>query len=144
VADDDCACIDNDGDGYGETATPACPYPQWDCDDDPSDDPPECATCNCGKPRCAPCARCINPGEYEGPLGDPTCFDGLDNDCDGRLDDPDDRGCQQLDWSIPSQADASEYGPDLPLKSRTSNLLAIVLLAMGMILFLKFVHRKER
>jgi len=26
-------CIDLDGDGYGAPASPACLYPQWDCDD---------------------------------------------------------------------------------------------------------------
>ncbi|HRY96542.1 MAG TPA: S8 family serine peptidase, partial [Myxococcota bacterium] len=28
----------------------------------------------------------VNPGAFEGGLGDPTCADGLDNDCDGNTD----------------------------------------------------------
>jgi Putative metal-binding motif len=28
----------------------------------------------------------VNPAATEGPMGDPTCFDGLDNDCDGLAD----------------------------------------------------------
>ena len=34
LADPGCACNDGDGDGYGDPATPACLYPQWDCDDE--------------------------------------------------------------------------------------------------------------
>ncbi len=51
-----------------------------DCDDDPSDDPAVCATCtNCGQPGCSACAKCINPGAVE------VC-DGVDNQCDGQVD----------------------------------------------------------
>jgi len=40
LADPECACNDGDGDGYGDPATPACTYPQWDCDDaDPDVNP---------------------------------------------------------------------------------------------------------
>ena len=61
-------CTDIDGDGYGAPASPLCTFPQWDCDDsDPH----------------------VNPGATEGPAGDPTCSDGLDNDCDGAVDDAD-------------------------------------------------------
>ena len=28
----------------------------------------------------------VNPGAIEGPASDPTCFDGIDNDCDGSID----------------------------------------------------------
>ena len=57
-------CIDNDGDGYGDPASPDCTYPELDCDDSDQD---------------------INPGAVE------NCSDGLDNDCDGLIDseDPD-------------------------------------------------------
>ncbi len=58
-------CQDLDQDGYGSPASPACPYPELDCDDlDPS----------------------VNPGATEGPAGDPTCSDQVDNDCDGLAD----------------------------------------------------------
>ena len=57
-------CIDSDGDGYGESASPACPYPYRDCDDtDPF----------------------VYPGYPESHKMD-NCDDGKDNDCDGLTD----------------------------------------------------------
>jgi hypothetical protein len=35
----------------------------------------------------------VNPGATEGPAGDPTCTDGLDNDCDGLTDEAQDPDC---------------------------------------------------
>ena len=58
-------CFDNDGDGYGDPDSIYCTYPGWDCDD--------------GNPD-------VNPGNLEGPDGDPTCHDTLDNDCDNEVD----------------------------------------------------------
>jgi len=53
-------CWDNDSDGFRDEASGGN-----DCDDaDPY----------------------VNPGESEGPPGDPTCADGSDNDCDGYAD----------------------------------------------------------
>ena len=66
-----CECTDGDSDGYGDPGCEDCTYPETDCDD--------------GNPD-------INPGATEGPNGDPTCSDTLDNDCDGIADLPDD-GC---------------------------------------------------
>lgn len=85
-------CTDNDGDGYGSPGSASCLHPEEDCDDDPTDDPSICTTCACGETECAPCARCIYPEAAEGPYGDPTCGDAVDNDCDGIADAPDD-GC---------------------------------------------------
>ena len=85
-------CIDNDADGYGNPASALCIHSALDCDDDPTDDSSTCTTCTCGETECAPCARCIHPAATEGPHGDPTCSDTLDNDCDGIADLPDD-GC---------------------------------------------------
>jgi hypothetical protein len=59
------ACVDGDGDGYGVEASAYCTYPEEDCDDTDPD---------------------VNPGAVEGPYDDPTCEDGLDNDCDGLTD----------------------------------------------------------
>jgi hypothetical protein len=77
-------CTDNDGDGYGSPASASCRYPGFDCDDNNQD---------------------IHPGATEGPNGDPTCSDTVDNDCDGITDTPDE-GCvkgvildQELDVS---------------------------------------------
>jgi len=64
-------CIDKDGDGYGNPAAPWCTFSQLDCDDSNPD---------------------VNPGTTEGPYGDPTCSDELDNDCDDDTD-VDDSGC---------------------------------------------------
>ncbi|MBN2020002.1 MAG: putative metal-binding motif-containing protein [Sedimentisphaerales bacterium] len=57
--DTDCYCPDADGDGYGATASPCCPYAGIDCNDnDPN----------------------INPGATE------ICDNGKDDDCDGFTD----------------------------------------------------------
>jgi len=64
-------CTDNDGDGYGSPGSPSCPHSELDCDDNNLN---------------------INPGATEGRFGDPTCSDGLDNNCDG-LTDIEDSGC---------------------------------------------------
>ena len=63
-------CIDDDGDGYsvGTCGSECGPV---DCDDTNPD---------------------VNPDAFEGPGGDSTCSDGLDNDCDGAID-VDDLGC---------------------------------------------------
>lgn len=58
-------CVDLDGDGYGDPANLACGHSKLDCDD--------------GNPD-------VNPGMMEGPYGDETCDDGLDNDCTGFAD----------------------------------------------------------
>ena len=57
------SCWDVDGDGYYDETCGGD-----DCDDSEAD---------------------VNPGVTEGPPGDPTCSDGLDNDCDGTADDED-------------------------------------------------------
>ena len=67
-------CTDLDGDGYGNPGSERCEYPFFDCDDSN----PE-----------------INPGIQEGPNGDLTCSDFLDNDCDGAID-SEDIGCRPL------------------------------------------------
>jgi hypothetical protein len=60
-----CVCNDVDEDGYGDPACGSCTYYGLDCDDSDPD---------------------VNPGALEGPDGDPTCTDTLDNDCDGSAD----------------------------------------------------------
>lgn len=73
------SCIDNDGDGYGNPADASCTYPELDCDDSDPD---------------------LNPGAIEGPFGDDTCSDGLDNDCDGFID-ANDSDCDDVVVTFP-------------------------------------------
>lgn len=58
-------CLDLDQDGYGSPASAACAYPEEDCDANDA---------------------AVHPGAVEGPYGDPLCYDGKDNDCDGYVD----------------------------------------------------------
>lgn len=64
-------CVDGDGDGYGNPAAPDCAHPEPDCDD--------------VRPE-------VRPGAMEGPFGGATCTDGLDNNCNGLIDEAD-PGC---------------------------------------------------
>lgn len=93
--DDNCDLVlaeaeyDDDGDGYVECTLSGTPAEGicggQDCDDDPTDDPADCFDCNninqcvIGN-HCTHCAICINPGQSE------KIPDGVDNDCDGLVD----------------------------------------------------------
>lgn len=65
------AVDDEDGDGFLSIVCHPLPPCGGDCDD--------------SNPN-------VNPDATEGPHGDPTCSDGLDNDCDGKTDE-NDRDC---------------------------------------------------
>ena len=83
ACDDGAWCTDPDACTAGQ-----CGGPARSCDDaDPCTDD----LCDEGLDSCdnSPVA---DPPEIEGPEGDPTCSDGLDNDCDG-LTDAADTGC---------------------------------------------------
>jgi hypothetical protein len=137
-----CDCIDNDGDGFGSPACISCPDRRLDCDDDTSDDPIEvdCATCTCGEIDCSPaCAKCIHPGDVEGPAGDPTCSDGIDNDCDHRIDHPADSDCP---WDL-AGAQTSTVEPKSLVRSGAVNRLAFLLLPLAAILILRIVRRNK-
>jgi hypothetical protein len=69
-------CVDNDGDGYGYPASLDCLYLQWDCNDSNPEQ---------------------NPGLPEGPFGEPSCSDGVDNDCNGYTDTRDYKCCECID-----------------------------------------------
>jgi alpha-tubulin suppressor-like RCC1 family protein len=81
-------CIDSDGDGYGtDGATGVCLG--VDCDDS---------------------SEFARPGLTEGPNGDPTCSDSLDNDCSGDFDAAD-PACMVVESDpIFTQFSASQYG----------------------------------
>jgi hypothetical protein len=95
-------CTDRDGDGYGNPGSLACPYAEHDCND--------------ANPN-------VNHGVEEGPIGDPTCFDGLDNDCDTLIDN-EDRACLPCD--TPEDCDDGNPCTDETCESRhcvyTSNV----------------------
>jgi len=82
-------CHDNDKDGYGNPASDSCTYPLLDCDDSNG---------------------AVNPAMKEGPVGDGTCSDTWDNDCNGLVDE-DDAMCQS-------------EGVDLHVKVKSSSSLA--------------------
>jgi len=45
----------------------------------------------------------VNPGATEGPPGDPTCSDGLDNECDGFTDTLEDLDCAAAPCTVPAE-----------------------------------------
>ena len=80
----DSACADSDGDGYSGAR-------------DPNFDPLYGFYGACYDD-CLDTNPAVNPGAREGPLGSPTCADGLDNDCDGLVDAIDTLDC----WDYPA------------------------------------------
>jgi hypothetical protein len=64
-------CVDNDEDGYGDPANANCDYPELDCDD--------------SNPH-------VNPGEEE------VCDNGIDDNCDGKIDAADSNCKSGLPW----------------------------------------------
>jgi alpha-tubulin suppressor-like RCC1 family protein len=100
-ADDACSnsvqyYLDSDGDGFGdpEQEISSCsPVAGYVTNGDDCDDSSEFA----------------RPGLTEGPNGDPTCSDGLDNDCDGSPD-ANDPACVVIESDpIFTQLSASQY-----------------------------------
>jgi hypothetical protein len=136
-------CVDEDEDGYGVENMEWCDYPEPDCDDDPTDDPLACTDCTCGEAECAPCARCINPGAAEGPCCGPTCFDEIDNDCDGLTDKFDDPDCS-IPCGCPPSAEASVYGPGAVMKSGALAQVGLFLVPVAQILLLRRLLRRKR
>jgi len=105
--------IDNDCDGLADAADPDCEAPPEVCDNGVDDNgnglvdcaDPQCdgfvdGACATGLPGICAAGTFVcegggqvcsqnQPAGTEGPFGDQTCFDGLDNDCDGLADDND-------------------------------------------------------
>jgi len=72
-------CVDIDEDGYGVSGFVSCPHPEFDCDDsDPA----------------------INPGASEGPAGDASCTDEIDNDCNDQTDNAEEPKCNPDDLNM--------------------------------------------
>jgi hypothetical protein len=111
-------CSDLDGDGYGDPGCVLCTYAEADCDDEDVH---------------------VNPGAKEGPPWDPSCRDGLDNDCNGSMDGAD-HGCQ---YTGVANAEASVYGKSSLSASGTFNSLALFLIPVGALFFLKIGRRKR-
>ena len=85
-------CVDQDGDGYGSPASALCSAPELDCNDNEFD---------------------ANPGMSEGPVGSDSCSDGLDNDCNGLVDNLD-PGCQGPDGPCSDPSAVVDFpDPDL-------------------------------
>lgn len=97
------SCTDGDGDGYAVEGGACGPV---DCDDGNAD---------------------VNPGASEGPAGDPTCSDTLDNDCDGLVDLDDEADCVAAPpWgAAPAEASVLGGGTD-DRPSRSVNALLLV------------------
>jgi hypothetical protein len=172
-------CVDNDGDGYGDPASPECPYPAWDCDDThpqvpsglpegPFGDPtcsdtldndcdgavdgadsgccecidndsdgygnPGCENCTYPKRDCDDTRSNVNPGVPE------NCSNGIDDDCDGKADalDPD---CSS--YSAAANAEASMYGSNSVVGSGVLNELALLLIPVGVVVFLRILRRRK-
>jgi len=141
--DDDCDGIidnvDNDLDTHIDWECGG-----YDCDDDPTDDPSACSDCTCGATECAPCARCIHPEAAEGPCCGPTCFDKIDNDCDGLIDKFSDPDCSLLQCSIPPSPEASVVGPGAVMKAGAWTQVGLFLIPVAQILLLRrFLRRKS-
>jgi hypothetical protein len=79
-------------------------------------------------------------------VGDPTCSDGLDNNCNGYTDDID-IGCRESqDWSAAS-AQASSLPPGGPthrLSSEAAGPLAMALLPLGFVLLSHIIAQDPR
>jgi hypothetical protein len=88
--------IDNDCDGYVDLADASCSGPE-DLDGDGYCNPGHISCINGSATDCNDLDPNVNPGATEGPFGDPTCNDGIDNDCDELIDLDDPDYCAQPD-----------------------------------------------
>ena len=75
----------------------------------------------------------------EGSLGDPTCSDDLDNDCDGSADSAD---CD-CSYTGCANAEAATYGSGSVTGSGVSNELILLLIPVGAVLFLRMLGRRK-
>jgi alpha-L-arabinofuranosidase len=76
----------------------------------------------------------------EGSSGDPTCSDGLDNDCDGSADSAD---CD-CSYAGCANAEAATYGSGSVTGSGVSNEFILLFIPVGAVLLLKALGRRRR
>ena len=94
-------------------------YVCWDDDGDNYDD------IACGGDDCDDAEAAVNPGATEGPVGDATCSDGIDNDCDGLIDADEGANCVQGGSSL-------AFGPQS--NARTLGHIGLVLIPLAFVL----------
>ena len=68
-----------------------------------------------------------------------NCKNGIDDDCDGWIDEADIADCEPATWTA---AEASEYGPSSREASGVLGILAIFLLSIGAVTLLKSLRRR--
>ena len=81
----------------------------------------------------------VNPGIPEDSYGEPTCEDGLDNDCDGYTDGAD---CD-CSYTGCSTAQASTLHSNSLTESGMFNELVLLFIPIGAVIFLRILRRKR-
>ncbi len=125
IAVPDASCIDNDSDGYGNPAHAECPHPELDCNNsNPHIYPTNSNTyCDCAEP--------YPQGVSE------ICEDGIDNNCDGLVD-----NCGGS--CVGSLVEASTYDPSPAIESSDlAKHLAYILLQLGAVIGLMIWCRRR-
>ena len=93
---------DLDGDGYGNPASESCTHPEWDCDDS---------------------IAYVHPGPVE------VCDNGIDDDCDGLIDNED----PECAYPATANAKASVYGSVSVSSSGVFNELILLFVPAGLL-----------
>lgn len=89
---------------------------------------------SCGPVDCDDTNPAVNPAASEGPPEDPSCHDGMDNNCDGTID-ADDQGCAvSPSWPGLSVAQAGSLPGARHAESGRVNAVAAFLLPPGIVL----------
>jgi len=81
--------------------------------------------------------------EVEGPCCGGTCFDNLDNDCDGLTDKFSDPDCSLLQCSIPPSPEAPVVGPDAIMQSGPWAQVGFFLIPLAQIFLMRRFFRRK-